>query len=152
MSFKESLQSLYILFGCCLFYFKGDVRQNCDHDELLSQELRCQNNRTVLYLSDDSDQSYKYYVADINEANYRVRLIDTRENQKSNQQLKILRDSSIGLNRPLSFIDCAAHVASNHVAFHPQDIYTDALGTLTVCSSTSSSASSPFNKNYCPGQ
>lgn len=104
----------------CPFYLKADLHHNCDHHGLLSQQLHCQDNRTIISLTGFSDRysnyeykTYKYHVADINYQNYTLRLTDTYINQTSFIVFNGLSDELFN-NTPITIMNCPAPLTSDH--------------------------------------
>ncbi|KAK1361615.1 hypothetical protein POM88_046089 [Heracleum sosnowskyi] len=134
----------------CPFYLKGDVQKNCDHHSVLSLELHCQDSHTIIYLTQDGNETYKYYVEDINYQNYTVRLSTDTQVNKFIPTVSVAHDFSSSNdfhgNTPLTFINCLAPATSNSP-------YIDNT-TFSGCTSSKNTydSTSTSDKNYCHGE
>lgn len=136
----------------CPFYLKGDVHHNCNHHSVLSHELHCQDNHTIMYLTHDGNETYKFYVEDINFQNYTVRLSTDTQGNKFIPTVSVTLDFSASNdfygNTPLTFINCLAPASSNSP--YLDNTTSDAFSGCT--SSNTHVSASTSDKNYCRGQ
>lgn len=125
----------------CPFYLKGDVQKNCDHNSVLSLELHCQDNHAIMYLSHHGNQTYKYYVEDINYRNYTVRLsTDTQVNKFIPTDFSASND--FHGNTPLTFIYYLAPATSSspYIDNTTSDVFSGCSSSSnSSCDSTSTS-------------
>ncbi|KAL1820311.1 hypothetical protein ACET3Z_015180 [Daucus carota] len=126
----------------CPFYLQGDPLHNCDQHGLLSRELHCQDNRTIIYVTSFYDDNlYKYQVADINYQNFTVRL---RGNQTSFRLFEGY-DDGLAQNMPIIFMNCPAPITSD-------SRYIDATTSEAFSGCGNNDTKSFSGKNYCPSQ
>ncbi|XP_017247017.2 rust resistance kinase Lr10 [Daucus carota subsp. sativus] len=124
----------------CPFYLKDDLLHNCGRHGLLSRELHCQDNRTMIYVTSFYDDNlYMYQVAGINYQNLTLRLSHT--NQTSFRHFDGLAQN----NTPIIFMNCPAPLTS-------ESGYIDATTSDAFSSWGNNDTKSFSGKNYCPSQ
>ncbi|XP_074374226.1 uncharacterized protein LOC141714615 [Apium graveolens] len=134
----------------CPFYLNGDVQKNCDHHSRLSLELHCLDNRAIMYLTNDGDETYKYYVEDINYQNYTARLSTDTQVDKFIPTDFSASDDFHG-KIPLTFMNCLARATSDSP--YVNNATSDAFpGCSSSSSKNSYDSTSTSDKNYCHGE